>query len=74
VSRFVCLTIVCLCGVAVMPAGAQTAAGEITGLVQDQAGAAVPGAMITVTETRTNLRRFPARRRSATRRSPGRSS
>ena len=57
VPLFVCLTVVCLCGAAVMPARAQTAAGEITGLVQDQAGAAVPGATITVSETRTNLRR-----------------
>jgi hypothetical protein len=36
---------------------AQTAAGEITGLVKDPAGAAVPGATITVTETRTNSQR-----------------
>ena len=39
------------------PHDAQTAAGEITGVVKDQAGAAVPGATITVTEMRTNLQR-----------------
>jgi hypothetical protein len=38
-------------------ARAQTAAGEITGVVKDQAGAAVPGATITVTDLRTNLQR-----------------
>ena len=37
--------------------GAQVAAGEIIGLVKDQAGAAVPGASITVTETQTNRQR-----------------
>ncbi len=41
-----------------LPLLAQAGAGEITGIVKDQAGAAVPGAMITVTETRTNLRRI----------------
>ena len=40
------------------PAHAQTAAGEITGVVRDQDGGAVPGATITVTETRTNLQRL----------------
>src|SRR5262245_21767032 len=57
ISLSVSLPLACVCGAAVMPAHAQTAAGEITGLVKDQAGAAVPGATITVTETRTNLQR-----------------
>jgi hypothetical protein len=43
--------------VGVWPAGAQAGAGEITGLVRDQAGAAVPGATITVTDRRTNFQR-----------------
>jgi hypothetical protein len=47
----------CVCLRATL-AFAQVAAGEITGLVKDQAGAAVPGATITVTETRTNLQRI----------------
>ena len=36
---------------------AQTATGEITGLVRDQGGSAVPGAAITATEMRTSVRR-----------------
>src|SRR4030095_7492255 len=53
----VCLALSCVCSVGAVSARAQTAAGEITGVVKDQAGAAVPGATITVTETRTNRQR-----------------
>ena len=57
VSLFICLTVAYVCGAGVTPARAQTGAGEITGRVKDQDGAATPGATITVTETRTNLQR-----------------
>lgn len=44
----------CVSGVS---SDAQTGAGQISGVVRDQASAAAPGATITVTETRTNLQR-----------------
>src|SRR5262245_55514013 len=56
-SRFVCIALACAWFAGVSPVRAQTAAGEITGVVKDQGGAAVPGATITVTDTRTNLQR-----------------
>jgi hypothetical protein len=40
------------------PSFAQVAAGEITGVVRDQAGASVPGATVTVTNIDTNRRRL----------------
>jgi len=55
--RSIALTIVWVCLGGLQPVGAQVAAGEITGLIRDQDGAAVPGAAITVTETRTNVQR-----------------
>ena len=39
----------------VSTAHAQVAAGEITGVIKDQAGAALPGATVTVTSVDTNL-------------------
>jgi hypothetical protein len=50
------LTVACAC-FAAPPADAQTAAGELSGLVKDQNGAVVPGATITVTEIRTHRQR-----------------
>src|SRR5262245_46949179 len=42
---------------AASPAGAQVAAGEITGIIHDSDGGAVPGATITVTNLATNQQR-----------------
>jgi hypothetical protein len=56
-SFVVCCVVAGACLFGVSAIHAQTAAGAITGMVRDQAGATVPGATITVTEIRTNLRR-----------------
>jgi hypothetical protein len=46
----------CCLGAAVHPVWGQVASGEITGVVKDQAGTAVPGATVTVTNLETNRR------------------
>src|SRR5262245_36091371 len=53
----ICLAVACVWFTGMSSVHAQTGAGEITGIVKDQAGAAIPGATITVTETRTNSQR-----------------
>ena len=59
---FVCRCFVAACCLAAIasPLFAQVAAGEITGVVKDQAGAAVPGATVTVTHIDTNRQRIVA--------------
>src|SRR5262252_5027450 len=53
----IALSVALVMALASRPVHAQVAGGEITGVVKDQAGAAVPGATITVSEARTNLQR-----------------
>src|SRR6202163_1281752 len=56
-SIVVCLLSAWCIAASVSPLFAQVAAGEITGVVHDPAGATVPGATVTVTNVDTNRRR-----------------
>src|SRR5689334_13427819 len=56
--------VLCLCQCALVaflaaasPAGAQVAAGELTGIIQDSGGGTVPSATVTVTNIATNQQR-----------------
>src|SRR5262249_37174236 len=53
-SIWACLAVVVCVALDAPPARAQVAAGEITGLVRDQARTAIPGVSVTVTNVRTN--------------------
>jgi len=55
--RAVPVVVVAWLAVGAVPVRAQVAAGEMTGLVKNQAGAAVPGATVTVTDVNTNRQR-----------------
>ena len=55
--RAVPVVVVAWLAAAAVPVRAQVAAGEMTGLVKDQAGAAVHGATVTVTDVNTNRQR-----------------
>src|SRR6185436_18378772 len=59
-SHSLCLAFACVWLASLSTARAQTGAGAIAGMVKDHAGAAVPGATITVTEIRTNRQRIVA--------------
>jgi hypothetical protein len=56
-ARFRCLAVSLLVLLTPLPVLAQVGSGEITGIVNDQAGAAVPGVTVTITQVDTNRER-----------------
>jgi hypothetical protein len=56
-ALFLCLIALVACLAASSTAGAQVAAGELTGIIQDSNRGAVPGATVTVTNLATNQQR-----------------
>ncbi len=55
VQRLSLLTLLCLFAISAIPAAAQVLYGTLTGTVEDQSGATVPNAKITLTNTQTGL-------------------
>ena len=56
-SWWCCVIVVCCVCMGTRPAGAQVGSGDITGVLTDPSGAAVPGATVTVTNVATNRQR-----------------
>src|SRR5690348_7498091 len=54
VALFTCVAIISITALASRPAAAQVLFGSMVGNVTDASGAAVPGALVKITEMRTN--------------------
>src|SRR5438045_9026360 len=55
---FVLLTLAIFCGAFIQSASAQTSRGTVQGTLKDPNGGVVPGGMVTLTNTETNVSRY----------------